>query len=365
MNHPLVHLLSVTLTLVFSAVANASTLDNNIALSSLGAEAFDNGHWVEQSFPNRGWEYKGSLTIDDDEATWYAGRGSLPQQQLWVVFDQAYEIDAVFLDELDICYSNEGALEYRRDGAWLPLETFSKGVPDYLITFPPRRADAVRLTVASASVPPGWINQNAECLYAFEVGGVPVGGTPCAGDCDGDGSVAVNELVLGVAISLGNAALEQCLGFDRDGDGYVAVNELVAGVANAVCGCGGCSTPPLATPTRTATPTPPPPAATATATVALPTAEIEEACEQNCRLARSCDPEEFDIQEGSVEECAEFCVADFGDDTAACVEGTLGYFRCVNRVRRCGLPRACDGAFEAAANSCPDLDFQAPSSVFY
>jgi dipeptidyl aminopeptidase/acylaminoacyl peptidase len=72
----------------------------------------------------------------------------------------------------------------------------------------------------------------------------------CAGDCNGDGTVAINELVLGVGIALGTAQLGGCAGFDGDGDGAVAINELVGGVNNALAGCSD------ATPVPTATATP-------------------------------------------------------------------------------------------------------------
>jgi Tol biopolymer transport system component len=62
---------------------------------------------------------------------------------------------------------------------------------------------------------------------------------PCAGDCDRDGTVTVDELVLGVAIALGDAALEQCAMLDRDGDAGVTVDEVVAAVHIALEGCGG------------------------------------------------------------------------------------------------------------------------------
>ena len=64
----------------------------------------------------------------------------------------------------------------------------------------------------------------------------PTGG-PCAGDCDGSGSVAVNELILGVRIALGEEPLSVCPVFDRDEDNSVSVNELIAGVNNALSGC--------------------------------------------------------------------------------------------------------------------------------
>lgn len=187
----------------------------------------------------------------------------------------------------------------------------------------------------------------------------------CAGDCNGDGQVTVNELIIGVAINLGSERLDRCGSLDVNGDGLIAVNELIGGANRALCGCAGCPMPPPPTPTATRTPTPTSPPPTATATVDIPTAEIEAACDQNCRLARSCDPEEFDIQEGSIEDCIELCASDFEDESLSCIDGTLDYFRCVNRLRRCGLPTACDGAFVRAASSCPDQQFPAPISVFY
>lgn len=85
----------------------------------------------------------------------------------------------------------------------------------------------------------------------------------CPGDCDGDGAVAVNELLTGVNIALGSELLVRCHGLDTDGDATVGVSELLAAVNAALDGCG---TP---RPTATATATPPTtatPTATASAT---------------------------------------------------------------------------------------------------
>lgn len=59
----------------------------------------------------------------------------------------------------------------------------------------------------------------------------------CAGDCNGDGSVAINELITGVGIALGSTAVAQCTAVDGNGNGRVAVNELVAAVAAALGTC--------------------------------------------------------------------------------------------------------------------------------
>jgi hypothetical protein len=68
--------------------------------------------------------------------------------------------------------------------------------------------------------------------------GTATTGTPaCAGDCSGDNSVVVNELIVGVNIALGNAAASACPAFDRNGDGMVSINELIAAVSAALDGC--------------------------------------------------------------------------------------------------------------------------------
>jgi hypothetical protein len=61
--------------------------------------------------------------------------------------------------------------------------------------------------------------------------------TACTGDCSGDGAVAINELIVGVNIALGNAAVSTCAAFDADAGGDVTINELIGAVNNALNGC--------------------------------------------------------------------------------------------------------------------------------
>jgi hypothetical protein len=75
----------------------------------------------------------------------------------------------------------------------------------------------------------------------------------CAGDCDGDGQVAINEAVQGVNIALGNTPVGACAVFDANADGAVTVNELIAAVANVLGGCAAVT--PVPTPTATPGPT--------------------------------------------------------------------------------------------------------------
>ena len=59
----------------------------------------------------------------------------------------------------------------------------------------------------------------------------------CVGDCDGSGTVTIDELILGVNIALGSGELSACPVFDTDGTGRVEIYELIAAVNNALNGC--------------------------------------------------------------------------------------------------------------------------------
>ncbi len=60
----------------------------------------------------------------------------------------------------------------------------------------------------------------------------------CVGDCNGNGQVAINELLMGVNIVLGSRAESACPAF-ANSQGMVDTTRLVAGVNNALTGCGG------------------------------------------------------------------------------------------------------------------------------
>jgi hypothetical protein len=84
----------------------------------------------------------------------------------------------------------------------------------------------------------------------------------CTGDCDGDGRVAINEIIRGVNIAIGIADLDACAAMDANGDDGVSIDELITAVNHGLDGCPGTGSP-------TATPSGgPPPSATPTATEA-------------------------------------------------------------------------------------------------
>ena len=58
----------------------------------------------------------------------------------------------------------------------------------------------------------------------------------CTGDCSGDGTVTIEELIRGVNIALG-AAADQCAPFDCNATGQVTIDCLVQAVAHALNGC--------------------------------------------------------------------------------------------------------------------------------
>ncbi|MDX2168981.1 MAG: hypothetical protein SF182_18075 [Deltaproteobacteria bacterium] len=96
----------------------------------------------------------------------------------------------------------------------------------------------------------------------------------CVGDCNGDGMVAINELIIGVNIALGAQPVSACPSFDANGDGMVTINELIIAVNNAL---GSCPAPvDTATATETVaadTPTPTEPIVVNTPTATNTTAD--------------------------------------------------------------------------------------------
>ena len=80
-----------------------------------------------------------------------------------------------------------------------------------------------------------------EELPALAVGGAVVvedgpPPLPCVGDCDGDGVVAINELLIGVNMAAGTLPPSQCPAFSPDGE-VPSIAQLIQAVNAAVTGC--------------------------------------------------------------------------------------------------------------------------------
>lgn len=73
--------------------------------------------------------------------------------------------------------------------------------------------------------------------YAYDLTMTCVDGGVCPGDCNGDGTVDVSDLVITVAVVLGVTPETECEAADHDQDGVMAVNDVVAAVvaARGVC----------------------------------------------------------------------------------------------------------------------------------
>ena len=65
----------------------------------------------------------------------------------------------------------------------------------------------------------------------------PTAPAPCAGDCDRNGVVAVEELVRAVSVALGLQGLQTCSAADGDQNGTVTIADLIQAVAAALDSC--------------------------------------------------------------------------------------------------------------------------------
>jgi len=62
-------------------------------------------------------------------------------------------------------------------------------------------------------------------------------GDACIGDCDLDGIVGIDELILGVSMALGRQPFVACPAIDADGGGTISVDEIIRAVAASLRGC--------------------------------------------------------------------------------------------------------------------------------
>jgi bacillolysin len=98
-----------------------------------------------------------------------------------------------------------------------------------------QRLSGDRLTPQGAPQP--WL-ANADFGVIYRRGRF-VGPDVCAGDCNADGEVAIEDLIKSVSIALGAADPSTCLAIDLNADQSVSVDELVRAVNAALDGCPG------------------------------------------------------------------------------------------------------------------------------
>lgn len=82
--------------------------------------------------------------------------------------------------------------------------------------------------------------RRSACVAAALLGLLTVraaGVAACQGDCDGDGSVTVEEVVRLVDAALAGGLPGACTSADSDGDGSVSIDEVITAVGHALDGC--------------------------------------------------------------------------------------------------------------------------------
>lgn len=89
-----------------------------------------------------------------------------------------------------------------------------------------------------AAVPPAECGGASDCVVGRGAACVN-GRCSCVADCDGDGSVTINEVVTAVRVVLGGTRHDSCRSADADGDGAVTVDEVIIGLGNLANGCPG------------------------------------------------------------------------------------------------------------------------------
>jgi hypothetical protein len=77
----------------------------------------------------------------------------------------------------------------------------------------------------------------ALALCASTWAGTAAATTPCGGDCNGDGRVTVDEIVLAINIALGRTPLSSCPAADANNDNTLSIDELTGAVGHALNDC--------------------------------------------------------------------------------------------------------------------------------
>src|SRR5262249_22230811 len=92
-------------------------------------------------------------------------------------------------------------------------------------------------TATATAVPPSPTPTATESPTATQVPSPTPTAIACVGDCNGDGVVTINELILAVNIALGLEPISACPAIDANHSREVTIEELIRPIANAQNGC--------------------------------------------------------------------------------------------------------------------------------
>lgn len=162
--------------------------------------------------------------------------GSVPS--VWLAQENAPENVQFAPDSRRIVYAvgNEAVVSQRVDGSAPPLVMTPPFAPR-VNSGPYERLSAIRAVQVTPDSHAVLYVADQDASSSFRLwASTPLG--ECVGDCTDDGAVTVDDIVIGVGIGLGTAAVDVCPAFDVDGNRSVTVDELVRAVDHALGGCG-------------------------------------------------------------------------------------------------------------------------------
>lgn len=122
-----------------------------------------------------------------------------------------------------------------------PSATDTPSNPDLTPTATPSSADVTPTDTPVPTMPAPPASPTPILATAVPPTSTPTpGASPvvaCAGDCDGNGTVTIVDLLLMTNIALDIVDVQACMAGDVDGNGAITVDEIVVAVANALEGC--------------------------------------------------------------------------------------------------------------------------------